>query len=254
MTGTGPTRRIKTADNVFDIFDTIQEENGATIGEIATKLGLANSTVSDYLATLEAREYVVREGNEFRLSFKFLDYGIHVKNKDRLAQTATPILEQKAVETGEVVYLIVEEHGRAIFLDKSVGERATETTGRVGLRANLHYLAGGKVILAHMDRTRVDQIIQNHGLPKRTENTITNPEELYDELDEIRERGTAYNMGEEIEGLRAVAAPVIHGDEILGGISIAVPSTRFENSEYKETLLTAVREAANEVELRLRYE
>jgi len=45
-------------------------------------------------------------------------------------------------------------------------------------------------------------------LPSLTENTITDEDELYEELAEIRERGYSINNQETIPGLRAIGVPI----------------------------------------------
>lgn len=246
-------RTVKTADTVFNLVEALQELNGATVTELSDNLELAKSTVHTYLATLEQKEYVVKEGSTYSLSLKFLDHGMHSMRKNELASVARPVLEQTAEETGEVVWLIVEEHGRAVYLDRAKGDRAVQTSGRRGLRTYLHFLAAGKCVLANMEKDEVHQIIDRHGLPEQTENTITDSDRLFRDLREIRNQGYGYNKGEEVEGVRAIGAPIIHKDQIYGGVSIAGPSTRFQDEDYEKIIRKAIIETANTIELNLEY-
>lgn len=246
-------RTVKTADTVFDLVEALQELDGATVTELSDKLGLAKSTVHTYLATLEQKEYVVKEGSTYSLSLKFLDHGIYSMRKNELAFIARPVLEQTAQETGEVVWLVVEEHGRAVYLDRAKGDQAVQTSGRRGLRTYLHFLAAGKCILANKDKAEVHQIIDRHGLPERTKNTITNPDELFNKLREVQDQGYAYNNSEEVEKVRAIGAPIIHKGLIYGGVSIAGPSTRFRDEDYEKIIRKAIIETANTIELNLEY-
>jgi DNA-binding IclR family transcriptional regulator len=244
---------VKTADTLFTLVDALQELNGATLTELADELELAKSTVHTYLATLERKEYVVEDGGEYRLSLKFLDHGMHAATSKELTTVARPVLEQTADETGEVVWLIVEEHGRAVYLDRAKGEKAVQTSGRRGLRTSLHILAAGKCILANMTEQEVHQLIDRHGLPAQTENSITNRERLFSELRDVREQGYAYNDGEEVRGVRAIGAPIMHDERIHGGVSIAGPWSRFQDPDYEEAMRKAAIEAANTIELQLEY-
>lgn len=246
-------RTVKTADTLFNLVEALQELNGATITELAEELDLAKSTVHTYLTTLDQKEYVVKEDGAFSLSLKFLDHGMHSVQENELVPAARPVLEQTAEETGEVVWLFVEEHGRAVYLDRAKGDKAVQTSGRRGLRTCLHFLAAGKCILANMEKEEVHEIIDQHGLPAQTENTITNPEQLFSELRDVPEQGYAYNDGEEVKGVRAIGAPILHDDQIYGGVSIAGPWTRFHYEDYEQTIRKAVIEAANTIELNLEY-
>ncbi len=60
----------------------------------------------------------------------------------------------------------------------------------------MHQVAGGKAILAEYSRERVEGIIEQHGLPATTEYTITDPETLFQELEDIRKRGYATTIEE----------------------------------------------------------
>jgi len=98
---------------------------------------------------------------------------------------------------------------------------------RTGIQRHLHSTAAGKAILAEMPEQRVMDIISEHELPAETEHTITDPDSLVEELDEIREHGIAYNDEESVEGLRAVGVPVRGSNGIaIGALSVSGPSNR----------------------------
>ena len=85
----------------------------------------------------------------------------------------------------------------------------------------LHCNSLGKAMLAHMSEETVLEIIERHGLPKKTKNTITNLEDLLAELEDVREQGHAFDEEELITGLRCVAAPVRDSSEnIFGAVSV----------------------------------
>lgn len=252
-TGNSSNRRVKSTDTLFEIINTLQSMNGATLAELADELDYAKSTILSHLTTLESNEYVVRTGDEYELSLKFLYHGMFVKNNMSIARMAKPILEDLAVETGEVAWVIVEEHGRAVYLEKAMGEKAVQTHASVGGRAHLHHLATGKIILAHLPDERVDEIIEQHGLPELTPNTITDPDELRAELEEIRKEGIAFNDKETVSGLRAIGAPVLGEDTIHGAICVSGPANRLTIERCEEEIEPLLLEAANELELKLQY-
>ena len=184
-TGDRPPRRVKTADTVFEIIETLQEMDGASLAELADELDFAKSTLHDHLSTLVAKEYVVKSDDEYSLSLKFLNHGVFVRDNTDIWHAGRPIIEKLADHTGEIAWLIVEEHGRAVYLDKARGERGIQTHAEVGRRGYLHSLASGKLLLAYMPDERVDEIIDRHGLPELTSATITDRDELENELERI---------------------------------------------------------------------
>lgn len=245
---------IKTTKTVFDIIETIKQLDGGGASEIADEIGRAPSTVHNHLKTLHEMEYLRREGDEFYIGLKFLDLGIHAKERLELEGAVQPTLSQLASDTGESAWIIVEEHGRGVNLEGETGERGVQTAERVGWRTYLHVHAAGKAILAHLSEERTQEIIECWGIPQLTEQTITDRGTLYDELEKVQERGFAQDDGEGIEGLRAVAAPIIVNEMVYGSVTVAAPANRMKGDRFNKTVPDAVLGAANEIELKLTYQ
>ena len=114
------------------------------------------------------------------------------------------ILPQVSRDLSQSMWWVVEELGRGIFVEKATPENGQSTYGRVGKRSYLHTHAPGKAILAHLSEEYVEQIVDYHGLPVYTKETITDAESLWAELAEIRDRGYAVSDGEAALGIRSV--------------------------------------------------
>lgn len=251
----GEGRRVKTADRVFDILRVIKNQDGAGVTDIAEELDLAKSTVHQYLYTLKDREYIVKRGSRYDISLKFFEYGRFVRGRYKVLTVAEPTLQQLASETGEVAWLIVEEQGYAIYLSNELGEQAVQTHAEVGKREYIHCLASGKAMLAYMSEDRLYEIIERHGLPKKTDDTITDPETLFKNLDEIRDRGYSFNREEAASRVTAIAAPILDDDDsVLGSICVSGPSRRIRKKESQMDIPELVVEAADEIELKLTWE
>jgi DNA-binding IclR family transcriptional regulator len=238
---------------VFEVIESLRRRNGATVTELAEDLDIAKSTAHAHLSALEQQEFLVKDGQTYRLSLRFLDLGIHVRSQIELTQVAEPLLSKLAEETGEAVWLITEEHGLAVYLDKSMGENALQIQSSIGERSHLHYLAAGKSLLAYLPRDDVETIIRRRGLPEKTDDTITDPDELLEELDEIRDRGYAFNENEEIDGVRGVGAPVCADGRAIGALGIGAPENRLRGDRFREEVPNHLLGATNEIELRLTY-
>lgn len=249
-----PKRTVATAETVFAIIECLKERDGATVQEIAGDLEIAESTAHTYLATLREYEYVVKDEARYYLSLKPLDNGVVVRDNMALTDAARPVIDQIAEETQEVSWIMVEEHGHGVYLMKSEGEKAVRTRGRVGKRTTMHDIASGKAILAHLPDQRAEAILDEFGLPERTEETITNREEFEDELEHIRATGYATNDGETIQKVRAVACPIMRDGEVFGSVGVAGPKHRLSGDWFTEELPTVVLEAADTIELDLTYQ
>jgi DNA-binding IclR family transcriptional regulator len=253
MTTHGKPRTVQAVEIALDIIEVLQEKSEAGVTEIASELDRSKGTVHSQLATLVDNEYVVRDGETYRLSLKFIDLSQSVKDELVGYEIVKEELEDLAEQSGELAQFATEEHGRAVYLYKVGSEKAVQTASSAGDREYLHCLSLGKAMLAHMPEERVDEIIEEYGLPEYTDQTITTRDELMTELAEIRERGYAFDEEEKIEGIRCVAAPVLENGDIFGAISVSGPSTRMRDEFYREELPDLVTRSANVIEINTKF-
>lgn len=246
------THTVKSNETLFAIIELLKERDGAGVTEIAEELDFAKSSVHKHLTSLQERDYVVNDNGHYRLSLQFFHYGEYTRSQYDIYHATQSKLRELSEETGEMAWLMTEENGKGIYLDGVSGDTQVNVDAVIGSWFSLHHNSGGKAILAHMDRDEIDRIIEQHGLSAQTESTITEPEELYEELQRIRDRGYALNRGEDLEGIHAVGVPLIFNGETHGALSIAGAAHRFTDEQcerYADLLLAA----ANDIELNVVY-
>lgn len=246
---------VSTVATNFEIVHALQRVGNARIKELAEMLDVAPSTIHRHLLTLKELGYVTKGEEGYQLGMRFLTLGGHVQTNHPTFDLARRKVDQVAAKTGERVQFIVEEQGYRIYLYTQTGENAVQTDSSIGKRGYLHTSAAGKAILANLPRERAESIIDEHGLTAKTPNTITDRQELLAELDEIRERGYAYNFEESTAGLRAVGS-VVRGphDDVLGALSISGPAHRFKGETFERDLPDLILGSTNEIELKLKFE
>ena len=248
-------RELQTVTTATRVIEALAELDGAGVTELASHLELSKSSVHAHLATLRKADYLTKDGDEYRLSYQFLLLGEYVRNGSLLFQFGRAKINHLAQETGHYAHLFTEENGLGINIHESRGEEASDyeyQSRKLQQREPLHVTASGKAILAYLPEDRVREIVQEHGLPQMTENTITREEELLEELETIRNRGFAINDEEEIAGFRAVAAPVrIQGDEILGSISVSGPTAFFSEEKLRDDISDRVMNTAGMIEVEI---
>lgn len=245
----------KTTERSLAIVETLIELDGATLSDASNELGIAKSTVYSHLETLHRSGYVTKEGNQYHVGMQFLHVGGYALNRRRGHRLVKAKVRMVADNTDERSQFIVEEGGRGIYAyTDAENPTAVQTDVWVGKWVHLHTTAAGKSILAHLPRESVEEIIDRHGLPGSTDTTITEPAELFEELERTRERGFAYNRGERLEKQRAVGVPILGKDgEVLGGLSVSGPEHRMKGDRFEEELPNLLLGVANELELNLSY-
>ncbi|KAB1187494.1 MULTISPECIES: IclR family transcriptional regulator [Haloferax] len=250
-----PSRTLSTVDMSVNVIRALEELNGARAADLVEHLDISKSTVYNHLATLSKNNLVVKEDDTYHLSLQFLLLGEYVRNQQLLYQVGKEEVESLAEKTGEYAHLSTEQHGLRISLFKVRGEQAVGgeyQRSKTQRPDNLHTSSTGKAILAYLPRSRVEEIIDRHGLPKKTDASITDREELFDELDTIRDRGFACNDEEEIEGLRAVGAPIRdRNGTVLGALSVSAPTSRMKGDQFHDVIPGMVTSTANVIEVNM---
>ncbi|MBX0298014.1 IclR family transcriptional regulator [Haloarcula nitratireducens] len=244
-------RTLQTVETSLAVIDVIQKRDGARISEVADELDLALSTVHGHLNTLVQNEYLIKEGDEYDISLTFSEKAEYAKTRKKVFQLAEETVTKLADETGHRAYFVVEEHGWAKYVHTATGNPSVKVSGRID---HLHASAAGKAILAHMPDERVEEIIDEKGLPAMTAKTITDREELESEFERIREQGVSFNKGETIEGLYAAGVPVKGIDNrVVGSLSVSGAKKKMEGPWFTEELPELLAGVANELELNISH-
>ncbi|WP_436901877.1 IclR family transcriptional regulator [Halovenus halobia] len=255
MTGDDGPRTLQTVTTAARVLDAVRAHDEIGASALAESLDISKSTAHIHLTTLEQNGFLVQTDSGYRLAFTFTVLGEYVRNRSPLYRYGKPEVDDLAEETNQYTHIVTEENGTGINLYQVKGDTSIEgeyQTEKIQRRDHLHYTAAGKAILAALPRERVEEIVDNHGLPAQTEKTITDRETLFDELDRVRERGFAYNDEEEIDGFRAIGAPIRDADDrVRGSLSISGPTSVMKGERYRETLPERVTRSANVIEVNI---
>lgn len=245
---------VRSSEKTLRILEAIHELGGVGVTELAKYLDMSKATVHHHLSTLEQNEYVVNDGSTYRTGLKLLEMGERARRQSGLFEIAKPDVNELAEQTGELANLMIEEHGRGVYVHIASGEQAIRLDTRVGTRQYLHTSALGKAILAHMPEEQFEAVIDRHGLPAQTPNTVTEKEVLEEELDEIRKRGVAFDGEERAEGIRCVAAPITDNqNQLVGAVSVSAPSARMKHDRFRNKIPELVRDTATVIGINVSY-
>ena len=235
---------IQKAGELLALYDRNHTEWG--VREVAEKLKMAKSSTHDLMSSLAKLGFLNKtEDSRYRLGWRLVTLSEILLATTELRQEAHPVMEELAVQYQETIHLAVLDDTQAVYVDKLEGRQAVrvELTS-LGARLYAHCSSLGKVLLAYSSEAEVKRIIQTIGLPRFTPNTITDEEELQQNLVKIRKQGFAYDMEEILPDLCCVAAPIYnHKGHVIAAISMSIPAYRFKRSqtEYRDGVLRAGR-------------
>jgi IclR family KDG regulon transcriptional repressor len=239
-----PTYPLKALDKSLAILEILSQENSPlSIAELSERLGIYPSTIHRILDTLRYWGYVEQDSDtqRYQLGLKVLELGMAKLQRMELVEEAAPYLKELREQSNETVHLAVLDEGEVLYLAKEESAQSIRMVSRVGRRLPGHCTGLGKVLLANLEEEEQEKIIEEKGLPRFTENTITDKKKLREELSKVRQRGFAEDRGEHEKDLRCLAAPVKdHGGKVIAAISISLPAFRMNASKkikLRETLI-----------------
>jgi len=252
MTTDDESKTLRTTETSIEILELLEELNGARVSEIATQMDRPKSTVHGHLATLKQKDFVIQRGDFYALGPELLRLGNHVRTREDGVVLAREFTERLFEEVRLRSIFAVEMGGKAVFIHTTSGNKMGWAHEQLGNRLYLHNTAVGKAILAELPNQKVEQILDEWGLPAETANTITDRETLFAELERIREQGYAVNNAENFKELYAIGvAATRQSGDVIGGFSVTGPEHSIIDTDREDQLANTVKEIVNEFELEL---
>lgn len=247
---------MKSVDRVIDVLEVfLNTQKGAGIVELATRSGTNVSTSYRIASTLVKRGYLIQplKRGKYYLTPKLLRFSSVIKMSNKVREVAHPFLLELNGETKESVNLAILEGNDAIYIDQIETSYNLRLFTQVGRSVPLHCTGVGKVFLANMADDELKSHINSQNLIRYTPNTITEIEQLENELALVRRDDIATDDEERERGVKCVAAPVksINGYTVAC-VSISGPSARIDGA-IELFLKSAVKDCALKISQKLGY-
>ena len=232
-------------------------ENGQSLSQLAANNGLNPNTARSLIRTLQKRGYVKQEHprGRYLIGDAFLRY----RNPMDESQSLTNLMLPKLLELNQ------RAGGESVFCSRVAGEylwpiaridsnHALTVQPGAFVPQMLHVLAQGKVVLASWSDDKMKLFVQSTKLLKLGPNSLTDHDELADELEQIRSTGVAYSIDEAGPGLSGIAVG-IHNEnrELVITLAYGLPTSRFSDEQkihMSKHLLQVAGELAGEMTIR----
>jgi IclR family acetate operon transcriptional repressor len=250
-------RGVKALQNVLNTLHVLEEvasRQPIGVGELARVLEMPKSSVQRALVTLNTAGWIrpaPGEVTRWVMTTRALAVGGLSSGDLDLRGAAVPIMENLRRRTEETIHLTVPEGGKMVLIERLETDKPVRTSMALGHALPMHASGNGKAVLANSSHDIVRQLLPDE-LPRYTDTTITDPDELCAELAAIRERGFAVNHGEWRSDVGCVAAAVMGSDEEpIASLSVNLPISRL-TQQSEAAFGAAVNTAANNLSARLR--
>ena len=198
----GPTRAGTAGRTVMGRIAAIMEafdkgEQVLSLVELSQRPNLPKSTVHRLAEQMRTIGWLERDYNGYRIGMRLFELGGLAMQRNQLRDTASPHLHALAGKTGLAVQLGVLDRGEVVYLERVVVDGFRLPT-RLGGRMPAYCTGLGKAMLA-FDDSAAEEVLGSE-LPRRTENTITEPDLLRSNLAQVRASGVALDLNESTRG------------------------------------------------------
>jgi IclR family acetate operon transcriptional repressor len=239
--------------NTLRVLEEVASRQPIGVGELARLLNMPKSSVQRALVTLNTAGWIrpaPGQVTRWLMTTRALAVGGRANGDLDLRGAALPIMEDLRRHTEETIHLTVPEDGKMVLIERLETDKPVRTSMALGHALPLHASANGKAVLAYSSPEVISQLLADE-LPRYTDTTITDPDELRAELAEIRGRGFAVNHGEWRSDVGSVAAAVMGGHEKpIASLSVNIPISRL-TEESEAAFGAAVSEAASSLSAQL---
>lgn len=205
------TSRIPTNIRTLLVLEALsQESEPLTPAEIGRRVGLPKQTahrlcnvlIEEGILVRDEQGHGLRPGRRARTMASGLLYASTAHFARR------QVLLDLADEIGETINFAIPDDRGMSYRDRVETDWMFRIQLPVGSEVPFHCTASGKTYLSTLPRAERRRIVHVMSLPRLTPNTITDPDDLLEELNRIGRQGYATDNEEFHEGMVAIAVPV----------------------------------------------
>jgi len=214
---------------VIKILNLIASNNDTmTLSDISKHSDIPKGTLHPILKTLVESGflYLDTQKGTYRIGLRlFVNGNSFIQSKDSLMGIES-ILKELTLKTGETSHFAKLDGGNVLYLVKVESSQPVRMYSAIGRQLPAYGTGLGKALMSGMTKEQIMRLYPD-GLNPMTENTITDFDLLYSQIETIRETGFAYECEESNSGVRCIAVPVKKEGNVVAAVSIGIPIFRY---------------------------
>lgn len=236
---------VQSLARAFGIMEEVaRSREGISLAELSKRVGLHNSTTFHLVKTMVSLGYIrqIKDSKRYRIGRPLFALAASALDEIEMVSLATPLLEELSRETGESGHFAVRMGDSVVVIARTAAPGAFQLTERVGVVRPAHCTALGKVILAALRDDELDRFLARTELTAVTPKSITEPDVLKKDIDDVRRSGIAFDDGEFNPEVRCVGVPVKDfTGQVIGAIGISGPIWRlsFQSLQGRAAIVQA---------------
>lgn len=243
---------VKSVENAFTALEFIAEmtleKEGATLAEVAEKLGMQKTTARNLLQTMELCGYVTRRGMGFyRLGDQLRRLLMASETASRLREISGPVLRKFCLEFSLPIHLSVFFNGKrhtSLSLNK---DGFPEDTSRIAdTFENAYRRASTRLLLAYSSPEEQASFLKEFGPPTRSV-WKEGAKNLDSALHKIRKNACAVNDDNQVTHVVGIAVGIFdRSGKLCASISTSF-SESLATAEKKKELLAGLHEISQQL-------
>ncbi len=247
-------------DRAVAILDYLGEvgEEGARPAALAEAVGLTPPTAHRIIGALERHGLIEREQTtkRYRLGLSLFVLGAKAADGTGFRRACHPAMLRLAARTGDSVFLMARSGFNTVCVDRQEGSYVIDSlTGNVGGQIPLGVGPASQAILAFLPAEEAGVILKTNAPLYHRFNGLS-AEEIAERLPEIRAQGYAFDHGRLVEGISAIALPILpQGRDVAGALAINMTSARLGPDRQQEIIallrgeVAAIEESINPLDI-----
>ncbi len=200
-----------------------------SLAELVRHIDLPRQTVHRILKQLEDSWLVTRNpgGRHYACSSRVGRFALNVMVNGGAASARHAILCELVETIGETCNITMLSGTHVVYLDRVETEWALRVHLQPGSTVPLHCTASGKLLLSLLPKSRRERVLQALPLRAVSANTITDRQQFVSELGQTRRRKVGINLEENLQGIIAVAVPVmLDRNRACAAVAVQAPIAR----------------------------
>jgi DNA-binding IclR family transcriptional regulator len=229
-------RASQTLQRGLDILDLVAQRGPMGLRDIGQALDLSRSTTSRLAAALAERDLLHSGANGYALGAKLLALAEVARLQRSLTAVARPHLEHLAREQQDAVNLAISDGGRVRYLDQARGSRRMHVRSVIGETRALASTALGRALLLDAPESAWRKAYEDAPDTARGAGGLRAWEAR---MRQYRHQGAAFDVEENDDGVRCVAAPVRDASgRIIAAISLSSLPHYLDDARMQAVTLT----------------
>ncbi|MDD1793440.1 IclR family transcriptional regulator [Enterovibrio sp. ZSDZ42] len=224
---------VKKAFEIIEAFDVRTQSMSLT--ELVQVTGMGKSAVQRYVYTLEELGYLTKSptSKRYELSLKMLLPASSYLSQNNLVSAINPHIINLRQNLDARVGVSVYHQEKVVYLIPLQSITEAYPNDYPGFTVPIYCTSSGRIFLSTFDDNKVDSILEKEAKKPFTPLTITNEEDIKNEVQKFKQNGYCITNQEISHGKINISVPILNYDKEIIACIVAI----FKTSEWDDKRL-----------------